>query len=252
MDHPHQQIFGDDRPVQLHSLEFPKDLVVLVLAPHPDDFDEIGVTLRYFRHNGNPIYVDVLSSSASGVEDSFCTPPTLERKAAVRENEQRESCRFFGLPESHLTFLRLPEDAEGHLTESPEAVEQIRESVVSMAPDFVFLPHGNDSNLGHQRAYSMFRKVACEAGYPITALLAKDPKTIGMRHDLYTVFGPEEAEWKAELLRFHESQQQRNLNTRGYGFDERILRVNRENACDLSKDDMFAEVFEIQYWGKPL
>jgi len=223
-------------------------MVVLVLAPHPDDFDEIGVTLSCLRDNGNPIYVDVLSSSASGVEDSFCTPPTLERKAAVRENEQRESCRFFGLPESHLTFLRLPEDAEGHLLDSQEAVEQVRRRVAGVKPDLAFLPHGNDSNLGHQRAYSMFRKAACEAGYPITALLAKDPKTIGMRRDLYTVFGSEQAEWKAELLRFHQSQHQRNLNTRGYGFDERILRVNRDTARELSRDDMFAEVFEIQQW----
>ena len=44
-----------------------------------------------------------------------------------------------------------------------------------------------------------------------------------MRYDFYTAFGPEEAEWKATLLRFHSSQHQRNLNTRGKGFDERIL-----------------------------
>ena len=94
---------------------------------------------------------------------------------------------------------------------------------------------------------STFRKAASEVDYPITALLAKDPKTITMRKDLYTVFGPEEAEWKAELLRFHQSQHQRNLNTRGYGFDERILRVNRETARELSEDAMFAEVFEIQF-----
>ena len=240
-------IFGSDRPLFLRSVQFPKDLVLLVLAPHPDDFDEIGVTLRYFQDNGNPIYVDVLSSSAGGVEDSFCTPPTLEQKARVREKEQRDSCRFFGLPESHLIFLRLPEDAEGHIVENQEAVERVRQRLVSKKPDLVFLPHGNDSNLGHQRAYSMFRKAASEFPRPITSLLAKDPKTISMRNDLYTVFGPEKAEWKAELLRFHQSQHQRNLNTRGYGFDERILRVNRQNARELSKNNMFAEVFEIQY-----
>ena len=94
----------------------------------------------------------------------------------------------------------------------------------------------------------MFRKMASALGYPVTALLAKDPKTISMRHDLYTVFGPEEAEWKAELLRFHQSQHQRNLNTRGYGFDERILRVNRESARELLKNDMYAETFEIRSW----
>jgi len=248
MNQPQHTIFGDDRPVFLDSLRIPDNLTVLVLAPHPDDFDEIGVTLRYLQDNGNTIYVDVLSSSASGVENSFCTPPTLEQKAAVREKEQEDSCRFFGLPESCLRFLRLPEDAEGHIVESDETIEQVRRSIASKKPDLVFLPHGNDSNRGHQRTYSMFRKVASEAGHPITALLAKDPKTISMRHDLYTVFGPEEAEWKAKLLRFHQSQHQRNLNTRGYGFDERILRGNRETARRLSKNNMFAEVFEIQFW----
>ena len=44
---------------------------VLVLAPHPDDFDAIGVTLQYLHKQGNPIYLAVLSGSASGVLDSF-------------------------------------------------------------------------------------------------------------------------------------------------------------------------------------
>ena len=33
---------------------------------------------------------------------------------------------------------------------------------------------------------------------------------------------------KAELLRFHRTQHERNLQTRQHGFDERILRVNRQ------------------------
>jgi len=30
---------------------------VLVLAPHPDDFDAIGVTLRFLHKRGNSIFV---------------------------------------------------------------------------------------------------------------------------------------------------------------------------------------------------
>jgi len=38
-----------------------------------------------------------------------------------------------------------------------------------------------------------------------------------MRCDAYLEYGEESAEWKGELLRFHRSQHQRNLNQRGHG-----------------------------------
>jgi len=83
------------------------------------------------------------------------------------------------------------------------------------------------------------------AGFPIAALLSRDPKTVSMRIDLYMPFGEREAEWKAELLRFHDSQHQRNLNTRGHGFDERILTTNRHIARELGIDAPYAEAFEL-------
>ena len=66
-----------------------------------------------------------------------------------------------------------------------------------------------------------------------------------MRHDVYTPFDEGVAEWKAELLRFHDSQHQRNLNTRGHGFDERVLGANREIAKELNLDAPYAEVFDV-------
>jgi hypothetical protein len=66
-----------------------------------------------------------------------------------------------------------------------------------------------------------------------------------MRHDLDTFFGDADARWKAEMLRCHRSQQQRNLNSRGHGFDERILRVNRQAAAGVPGHGTYAEVFEI-------
>ena len=100
------------------------------------------------------------------------------------------------------------------------------------------------------------------------ALLVRDPKTIEMRDEMVTFFGQEEADWKAEQMRFHESQQQRNLNVRGYGFDERILRLNQETAArvlgmnddhmgaaldgappqEVPPEEAFAESFEIELW----
>jgi hypothetical protein len=95
----------------------------------------------------------------------------------------------------------------------------------------------------------MFRQVAQEAEYPMVAFLNRDPKTIQMRCDVYLEFGEEAAAWKGELLRFHRSQHQRNLNRRGYGLDERILRVNRQSAEECSVGARYTEVFELEFFG---
>jgi len=242
------EVFSGPRPMLLSACPIPHDMRVLVIAPHADDFDEIGVTLRFLHDNGNPIFVAVLISGASGVEDSFYTPPTADNKAKVREQEQRRSCRFFGLPDTHLDFLRLAEDSEGHILESPENDDQIRRCVYGIRPAIVFLPHGNDTNVTHRRACDMFMRVASEATCSVAAFFYRDPKTTSMRYDFYTAFGPVEAEWKATLLRFHSSQQQRNLNTRDVGFDERILEVNRQIARECPGEQEFAEAFEFAYW----
>ena len=42
-------------------------------------------------------------------------------------------------------------------------------------------------------------------------------------------------EWKAEMLRLHESQHVRNLETRGVGFDSRILAPELVNAKELAR-----------------
>jgi LmbE family N-acetylglucosaminyl deacetylase len=243
-----QTLFSGPRPVLLSSCSIPHDIRLLVLAPHPDDFDEIAITLRVFRDNGNPIHVAVLSSGASGVEDSFCALPAAESKAKIREQEQRRSCRFFGLRDTYLDFLRLREDHDGHILECPENYEQIRRCVYGIRPAIVLLPHGNDTNADHRRACTMFMRIASEAEFSLAALLNKDPKTIRMRYDLYTAFGPADAEWKATLLRFHTSQQQRNLNTRCIGFDERILEINRQIALECPGKQEFAEAFECAFW----
>ncbi|MCZ6480037.1 MAG: PIG-L family deacetylase [candidate division NC10 bacterium] len=243
-----KDLFAAGMPVFLHSIQVPKELVTLVLAPHPDDFDEIGITMRFFKDNGNLIYVAVLSSGASGVEDGFCSAPTRKAKGEIRESEQRESCTFFGLPESHLSFLRLEEDHMGDIIENEVNVDRVRDHFLQMRPDVVFLPHGNDTNIDHHRTYSIFRRIASGAGYSITAFLNRDPKTISMRHDVYTVFGEKDAEWKGQLLRFHESQQQRNLNTRNHGLDERVLRVNRTSAQENLQMTTYAEVFELEFF----
>jgi len=236
------------KTVPLQTFIFPRALRLLVLAPHPDDFDGIGVTMRFFQDNGNPLYVAVASSGASGVENAFLSKRAAETKAELREREQRASCRFFGLPESHLEFLRLEEDTAGHPVVNEANTDRLRRHFLSKRPALVFLPHWHDPNLGHQRVYAIFRRVALEADYPLAVFLNRDPKTIQMRSDVYMEFGEHAAAWKGELLRFHQSQHQRNLNQRGYGFDERILGVDRQSAEGCSLDALHAEVFELEFF----
>lgn len=234
------------RPVFLHSISIPRELRVLVLAPHPDDFDAIGATMRLFHQNGNPIFLGVATSGASGVQDGFSGCTTPGAKAALREDEQRASCRFFGLEESRLSFLRLEEDDRGDPSPDGRNLERIRTYLANTQPDLVFMPHGNDSNAGHRRTYSLFRQSAERLHHRILVCLNRDPKTIEMRTDMGMLFGENEASWKSELLRHHRSQHRRNLDTRGYGFDERILRINREIAESLGHPGQYAEAFQLE------
>ena len=88
-----------------NELKISKSSKVLVLAPHPDDFDAIAVTLKIFRDNGNHIELAVISGAESGVEDSFCEKHPGMSKAEIRELEQSASCKFFGLTESQSHFF---------------------------------------------------------------------------------------------------------------------------------------------------
>ncbi len=93
-----------EKPWLFEHIEIDPRARILVLAPHPDDFDAIGVSMRCLHDQGNPIYVGVMSSGSSGVEDRFCMPPTPDVKRRIREREQRASCAFFDLPSGRLTF----------------------------------------------------------------------------------------------------------------------------------------------------
>jgi LmbE family N-acetylglucosaminyl deacetylase len=237
-------------PVSLDALTIPAGLRLLVLAPHPDDFDAIAVTMQKFFLAGAEIFVVVAASGASGVENSFCAVPTTLEKTRIRESEQRQSCRFFGLPDNQLRFLRLEEDETGSIQDTTENFAQVAAVFNELTPSLVFLPHGNDTNADHRLIYKMLHRLAGNAGYAFAAFLNRDPKTIALRMDIYTPFDPTKAAWKAELLRLHQSQQQRNLNTRGYGFDERILSGEAAAAKQSGiSDHLYAEIFEIEFAG---
>jgi len=235
-----------NHPARIDSIGLSPSLRLLVLAPHPDDFDAIAVTLQYLQTQGDEIHLAVLSGGSKGVQDSDADPLTWEQKARLREKEQVDSCRFFGLSPARLSFLRLREADDGELAHDADNQVGIRRLIAETSPDVLFLPYGDDSNAGHQRTYDMARTAVRELGARLLALYNKDAKTLSFRHDLYIGFDEAQADWKRTLLRFHDTQQARNLDTRGHGFDERILNFNRELAHELNLEAGYAEAFQIE------
>lgn len=213
----------------------------LVLAPHPDDFEVVALTMKHFATHGARISLHVLSGGASGVEDRFA--PDWECKTRAREAEQRASCQAFGLPDHELHFHRLEEAPDGHLDDHEGNRDRVHSILESENPDGVILPHGNDSNADHRRTFRWFAAWHQAQSPAPLALFVRDPKNLGMRIDLITPFDENAAAWKAELLRYHASQHDRNLRTRGIGFDERILATDR--AAGTTFGYFAAECFEI-------
>jgi LmbE family N-acetylglucosaminyl deacetylase len=232
-------------PCDLTTLALPDGLRLLVTAPHPDDFDAIGVTLRHLARRGHAITLAVMRTG-SGVEPCYRPGLSLEQLADLREQEQRNSLRFFGLPEASATFLRLSNDSDDQPRDTPANFAALHALAAAAQPDIIFLPHGNDTNQGHRAVYALARRIAERLPQRPSLLLNRDPKTIALRVDLYLPFGEAEAGWKGELLRFHDSQQQRNLHARGAGFDARILDDNRKAARELGIGAPYAETFEVE------
>lgn len=241
-------ILNKKRPLKLNELIIPASFKVLVLAPHPDDFDAIGITMRTLHKNGNEINLAVLTTGVSGVEDAYTEKIGNNDKAAIREEEQKASIKFLGLEKGRLSFLRLENDETQHMAVNQNNFLRITEIWDKHKPDIVFLPHGNDTNVDHQRTFATYKRILETETKPVIAFLNKDPKTIGIRNDVIAVFRKEEAEWKRELLRFHKSQHDRNLRTRNHGFDERILNFNKKDAEALGMQNMYVELFELEFF----
>jgi len=231
-------------PQALPDVRVPAGHRVLVLGPHPDDFDAIGVTLRYLHDRGNPLEAAVIRTG-SGIEPRYRPNASREELTALRDEEQRNSLRFFGLPPENATFVTLENDDTDQPLDNNANRAALHELIMAKRPDIVCLPYGNDSNSGHRNIFAMFVHVADNTGRPLVAMFNRDPKTIEIRTDLYMPFGQQQAEWKAQLLRHHDSQHQRNLNTRGHGFDTRILETNRRIARELELDAPYAEAFQV-------
>lgn len=129
------------------------------MAPHPDDSDVVGVTLRHFFRAGCRITISVLTSGSSGVEDRFCPEdPSPQHKARLRREEQARSIHFFGLSHNCLNFPETEEDTESHLMDSGHNLDIFVRTIVKEQPDAIFMPHGNDTNIDHRLTCELVKR----------------------------------------------------------------------------------------------
>ena len=259
-------IWSEFEDVLTRKVRLPTYGKVLVLGPHPDDPESVAVTCRILMRLGCDIWITIVSMSPSGVEDEYAqrwqnndSISLQKKKIEIRRREQTLATERFGLSLDRLTFLGIEEDKG---LNAPNNSAKIRNHLLSIAPDIVIMPIGRDPNQTHARVYQVFRECAADLilkkEKPVVALYNEDPKTLEIRHDLFVLFGEESVDWKRALLKIHDSQQQRNINSRGMGFDERILCMNRlsyrrfqemlPHADCLAK---YAEVFEIELFDFP-
>ena len=215
--------------------------------------------------SGCDIWYAIASLSPSGVEDKYAqrrqdrdSISLKEKKGKIRQKEQTLSAEMFGLDADRLAFLGIEEDKQ---IDSPGNLARIKDHLETVEPDIVIMPIGKDPNRTHVWVYQAFRKCAKElilkTEKPIVALYNEDPKTIEIRKDLFVLFGEEGADWKRALLKIHDSQQERNIYSRGMGFDERILRMNHlswtqllETLTPVASSAKYAEVFEIELFER--
>lgn len=233
------------RPVDFRKITWPRKLKLLVTAPHPDDFDAIGVTLRYMVDQGHELHV-VVAETGSGIDKVYGAGMTQDEKRQLRVREQMASFRFFGLPDTHYRFLKLNNADDDQVANDGENQAFLEKLVREIGPDMLFMPHGNDTNRAHRAMYAMMRAIASKVEWPVALMLNSDVKTVDMKKDFYVAFDEAQAQWKGMLLRYHDSQHQRNLRDRGHGFDERVLRLNRKTAVELGIQEPYAASFELE------
>lgn len=236
-----------DRPSDLGNISWPRKLTLLVTAPHPDDFDAIGVTLRHMAEQRHEVHV-LVAETGSGIDKVYGAGMTQAERTRLRVMEQTGSFRFFGLPEERYRFLALDNADDDQVADTAGNRKVLEALVREIRPDMLFMPHGNDTNRAHRAMYAMMKAIAASVEWPVAMMMNSDVKTVDMRKDYYFAFGERQAQWKGQLLRYHDSQHQRNIRDRGYGFDDRVLMLNRRTASELGIDRPYAASFELELY----
>lgn len=224
---------------------------ILVLCPHPDDFDVAAVTLRFFYRKGSEIYVAVAPTSRGVLDSFYDKEASAEQRIVTREGEQRDSMLCFGLEQAQFEFFphSCDLDANGELAYSETNMKLVEQCVFQQRPEAIFIPHPNDANPAHSAMYQMVKEVLLKNHLPVKLFKQMDPKTTDLRIDTYTPMSDEDMAWKAQLFDFHKTQDHRNQTTRGITLSERILASNAAIAEVHQLSCSAAEAFEIEVFS---
>lgn len=233
------------RPTDLRQVAWPQKMTLLVTAPHPDDFDAISVTLRYMVSQGHTLYA-LVAETGSGIDKVYGAQMDAPMRRTHRNREQISSFRYFGLSAEKYRICGLENADDDQVADTPANRAFLAEQIQLIHPDMLFMPHGNDTNRAHRAMYAMAHAITDSLTWPIALMLNSDVKTVDMKKDFYLGFGVRDAIWKAGLLRCHDSQHQRNLRDRGYGFDARVLMLNKRTAMSLALAEPYAGSFELE------
>lgn len=221
---------------------------ILVLCPHPDDFDVAGVTLKQLHKKGATIHVAIAPTFSGILESFYKQPASSSEMIKTREEEQRQSLLYFGLAESAFEFLPhscdLDDNGEWKYSEANKSL--IEKCLLHHVPELVFIPHPNDNNPAHSAMYKMVKECIDRHHLAVHLMMQMDPKTKGMSLDFVTEISDREADWKKQLLSHHKTQDHRNQTTRGISLADRVLSINQEAAKTCQSRSSFAEAFEIE------
>ena len=189
-----------------------------------------------------------MAETGSGIDKVYGAGMTQAERTRLRVMEQTGSFGYLGLQEGSYRFLALDNAADDQVADTAGNRQILEKIVRDIRPDMLFMPHGNDTNRAHRAMYAMMKTIAASVEWPVAMMMNSDVKTVEMRKDFYLAFDERQAQWKSRLLRYHDSQHQRNLRDRGYGFDERVLSLNHRTAAGLDLTFPYAASFELELY----
>lgn len=221
---------------------------VMVVTPHPDDFEFgcAGIVAKWVKEGAKAVLV-VATSGDKGTDDPDMAP---ERLAAIRREEQIQSGKVLGL--SEVVFLDYP---DGGLEDTPEFRGRIVKQIRIHKPDAVFTTYPFRRNFYLHRDHRMAGQVTLDAVFPYARDRLHYPEHMNEGLETHKVkqlyfWGSEDPdtfvdisdtiEMKIKALKCHKSQV---ADTQDWNVEESL----RNHARGLGKDRgiPYAEAFKL-------
>ena len=118
----------------------------LVLAPHPDDETlGCGVTIMRKIEAGQPVQVVI---ATDGRHSHHSAKISASELAGIRQREAIDACRVLGLAADKVRFLEYEDQAL--LCGVAALTNQLRQIIVEIGPQEIYLPSAIDSNPDHR------------------------------------------------------------------------------------------------------